>query len=1108
MKQIIITFLAILFSTTIIAQSNWREKESELRVFIENNAQYETLKQLKVNGEFYPNGTANVFVVPAEKKILEALGFNFVVVTENLNEAYKNFWETKEAYHSYTEIINVMNNLVTLYPEICTKVVFGTSVQGRELSALKISDNVEIDEPEAEVMFDGGIHGDEIGGPENMIRFAENICEAYNTDPDITELINNREIWLYMMVNPDGRVNMERENANGVDINRDAGYMWDSWGGSPTAFSEVESRALRQCSYNNQFVVHTTYHSGTEYISCPWSYRSSAPNDNTHILQLAGLYASTSGYSNMPFGQGNTGMYAINGSTKDTNYGSMGAISWSMEISMEKQPPTSQILTFYNYNEPSMLAMIEYAGYGIEGIVTDIVTNEPVQAAVFVNTYYPCYTDSTAGDFHKYVLPGTYSITVVANGYETQTVNNIVVTQNNATAVNVQLTPQAGNYIYKVCASQIPGNNESDEGYTPAVLGAPDNVNYSIGKSGWIIVDMQYAVTDGAGNDILITEGDATPESFFAYVSNSIDGPWFFIGNGTGSTPFDFNGIIDEARYVKIVDDGDGTAIAANAGFDLDAMEALEHVSGVYLSLIDYTIDDSTTGNANGRFDAGEEVIVNVQIRNGGDITAENTLGTLTFTDDYITINNSTLNFGTLQQGDVQNVTFTMTSAEDTPLAHLAELNLALSANSGSYTNDFLLYFTIGLIIEDWESQNFNQFAWVNGGNSPWTIDNTTAYEGEASSKSGDINDDQNSELSLEYNVLIAGEISFAVKISSESNYDELIFYVDGSEVQSWSGTADWAEVTFPLSTGTHILKWSYEKDGSLSSGSDCGWIDNIIFPQGTLANLPPTFVSNAVTTAKEGVEYNYNITTTDPNGNSINIEAETLPEWLTLLDNGNGTGNLFGTPSAGMSGNVNVTLIASDGSAQSTQAYTISIEENTAPEFSNTPITDVELNSPYSYDIETYDPDTENTITITSETLPTWLSLTDNGDGTALLSGTSVEFDSNFEITLLLSDGVVENPVEQTFTIVVGEGSGVSDISNNYSIFPNPAQNFVTITSKVNIEDVTVTIYDILGNEISQTYILNGNTLTIDLENLKGGMYFVKLLNNQQLTTLQFIVE
>jgi len=101
-----------------------------------------------------------------------------------------------------------------------------------------------------------------------------------------------------------------------------------------------------------------------------------------------------------------------------------------------------------------------------------------------------------------------------------------------------------------------------------------------------------------------------------------------------------------------------------------------------------------------------------------------------------------------------------------------------------------------------------------------------------------------------------------------------------------------------------------------------------------------------------------------------------------------------------------------------------------------------------------------------------------------------------------------VENPVEQTFTIVVGEGSGVSDISNNYSIFPNPAQNFVTITSKVNIEDVTVTIYDILGNEISQTYILNGNTLTIDLENLKGGMYFVKLLNNQQLTTLQFIVE
>jgi len=60
-----------------------------------------------------------------------------------------------------------------------------------------------------------------------------------------------------------------------------------------------------------------------------------------------------------------------------------------------------------------MISMIEYAGYGLEGIVTDAVTGDPITAAVFVNDYYPAYSDPTAGDYHKYVLPGTYSITIV-----------------------------------------------------------------------------------------------------------------------------------------------------------------------------------------------------------------------------------------------------------------------------------------------------------------------------------------------------------------------------------------------------------------------------------------------------------------------------------------------------------------------------------------------------------------------------------------------------------------------------------------------------------------------------------------------------------------------
>jgi len=250
-----------------------------------------------------------------------------------------------------------------------------------------------------------------------------------------------------------------------------------------------------------------------------------------------------------------------------------------MEISYSKQPPTSQIMLYYNRNYPSMLAMIEYAGYGLEGIVTDANTGAPITAAVFVNNYYPTYTDPTAGDYHKYVLPGTYSITVVANGYESQTVNNVVVTSNSSTATNFQLQPGSGHYVYKFAASQIPDNNYSDEGLTPAVIGEPDDVNYSIGKNGWCVLDMQYPIPDVTGADFTVYEGDTSPEGYYCYAGSAIDGPWILLGTGNGTTQFDLSGSgLSQAQFIRILDDGDGTAIASNAGFDLDAIQAADQI--------------------------------------------------------------------------------------------------------------------------------------------------------------------------------------------------------------------------------------------------------------------------------------------------------------------------------------------------------------------------------------------------------------------------------------------------------------------------------------------------------------------------------------------------
>jgi hypothetical protein len=571
----------------------------ELKVPITNADDAEKLNTLNLNTEMGA-GFMYVYATPDELDRIKASGLIFSVSIADLNLHYANYWEkdVPPGYYTWEQIRDIADSLATNFPSICKKYTYGLSAGMHQLAALKISDNAGRDENEAEILFDGGIHGDEVGGSQNVITFARKLCLSYGNDPYITNLVDGREIWLYYCVNPDGRINMSRYNGNSVDINRDFGYMWESEGNSPAAFSQPESRALRDCLYENQFVVYTNYHSGTEYLSYPWSYRESQAPDKTYINSLANKYAISSGYTNLPYGQGYSGMYPINGSTKDFNYGSLGSVAWSMEISLEKQPPQNQISHFYSLNEPAMLAVTEYCGYGLEGIITDTLTGFPVKAAIFIGNNFPAYSDDSVGDYHKYVTPGTYTLKVVANGYKTKIISNVVVSALSSTATNIQMKPQPGQFAYKVAACSIPGNNFYDEGYTAACLGPANQENYSIGKGGYLILDMQHPITDSIGADIIVYEGDATPEGFTIYASNSKDGPWSLIGNGLGTTSFDISTAnVTDAQYLKIIDDNNGTAGTSDAGFDLDAIETVHPYTPDSLGTVSGIVFDNLTGN-------------------------------------------------------------------------------------------------------------------------------------------------------------------------------------------------------------------------------------------------------------------------------------------------------------------------------------------------------------------------------------------------------------------------------------------------------------------------------------------------------------------------------
>lgn len=112
-----------------------------------------------------------------------------------------------------------------------------------------------------------------------------------------------------------------------------------------------------------------------------------------------------------------------------------------------------------------------------------------------------------------------------------------------------------------------------------------------------------------------------------------------------------------------------------------------------------------------------------------------------------------------------------------------------------------------------------------------WSVATDTSSEGVFSLKSGPIADGQKSQIQVT-KVFLAGTVAFSRQVSSEASYDWLRFYVDGVKMGEWSGELAWASISYPLTAGTHTLRWSYEKDSECCiGGSDAAWIDAVSLP-------------------------------------------------------------------------------------------------------------------------------------------------------------------------------------------------------------------------------------------------------------------------------------
>ena len=246
------------------------------------------------------------------------------------------------------------------------------------------------------------------------------------------------------------------------------------------------------------------------------------------------------------------------------------------------------------------------------------------------------------------------------------------------------------------------------------------------------------------------------------------------------------------------------------------------------ITITKLTIDDSASGNNNGALDEGETADVMITVMNDGSADIADVAGVLTTTSPELTINTANATIAALTAGGMQEMNFNV--SVDSGVAPGTIVEMMLNASAMGYEDEKEFFPKVGVIIEDFETGDFSSFNWTMGTHN-WIIDQAEVGEGVYSAKSSTITDEQTAELKLAIEVLADDTIKFHRKVSSESGYDYLVFYIDNTEIASWSGEEDWAEVAYPIVQGIHQIKWTYEKDYSVSNGSDAGWIDYIIFP-------------------------------------------------------------------------------------------------------------------------------------------------------------------------------------------------------------------------------------------------------------------------------------
>ncbi len=383
-------------------------------------------------------------------------------------------------YWSYQEIYDLMSSTVADHPDIAAMELLGYSTRdGVEIWALKLSDNPLIQEDEPDVSLDAVIHAREPVNTNIMAAFIQEMVAGYGSDPEITFLIDETEIWIIPILNPEGYLYVQtgidspwwrknkRDNdgddifegvvyeycgssypsyPDGVDLNRNYDEGWTSAGSSlecsivyrgPGPMSENESQLQQALFDREHFVAGMSFHSYSEYVGyC---------GDDPAGIQLchdmaAAIPREGSGYYDAEFFYGN-------GQSYNWMYWEHGTQAYLVETATEFFPTgIARIADIVDANLNGIRVLLNRVhGNGLRGNVYDATTLEPLAAEVAVTgepiLNHPRMSEPVHGRYIRLLRPGIYTVSASLEGYHDAVISGLNVEGGSPIGLSIPLYP-------------------------------------------------------------------------------------------------------------------------------------------------------------------------------------------------------------------------------------------------------------------------------------------------------------------------------------------------------------------------------------------------------------------------------------------------------------------------------------------------------------------------------------------------------------------------------------------------------------------------------------------------------------------------------------------